>query len=68
MGKVIRFIDGFLLPDHEWKKKYCPNLYSYLFSSPEKQREMLKNYDPDKVFEEGVRAGVCGAIKINSRE
>ncbi len=30
--------DRLVLSDHEWKKKYCPHIYHYLFEMGEKER------------------------------
>lgn len=38
MGKLRAFLDRFLLNDHEWKKKYCPDLYHYLFEMTPKEK------------------------------
>lgn len=36
--KIRKQIDKVLLSDHEWKKKYCPILYNYLFNMNDEQR------------------------------
>jgi hypothetical protein len=49
MGKIRKFIDRFILSDHEWKKKYCPHLYGAMFDG-EFQKEFWKAvYDPENV-------------------
>lgn len=44
-------IDKILLSDHEWKKKYCPTLYNYLFkmSPEERNKEWEELVERDKV-------------------
>lgn len=41
MNKLRRFIDRILLSDHEWKKKYCPELYHYLFEATAEERTAI---------------------------
>jgi hypothetical protein len=38
---MIKFIEGLFLSDHEWKKKYCPHLYNYLFLMNDEKRHNL---------------------------
>ena len=50
------WLDRFLLSDHEWKKKYCPNLYHYLFEmTPEERSECFKNNSPITFPSENVK-------------
>ena len=38
--------DSVVLSDHEWKKKYCPHLYSWLFEMTEEEKnKVMKNID-----------------------
>jgi len=41
MGKIGEFVDRIILSDHEYKKKYCPHLYSYLFVLNDKERSVV---------------------------
>lgn len=54
-----RWIDSILLSDHEWKKKYCPTLYRYLFEmTPEERTAALANYTEEHArrnYEEMIR-------------
>ena len=64
-------LDGIILSDHEWKKKYCPTLYNYLFCLNEEERhkqylEMQKG--AEERFQEGVRMGVCGTVYLGNEE
>ena len=47
MDKIRKFIDKFLLSDHEWKRKYCPTLYNYLFKMSDEERH--------EAFTEGIK-------------
>jgi len=52
MSRVNKFFEWFrekwdamYLTDWEWKRKYCPNLYKYLFEMDDKERrKMWDNY------------------------
>lgn len=44
MGKLREIFDSLVLSDHEWKKKYCPFLYHYLFEmTPEEKHAALED-------------------------
>jgi len=34
-------IDKIILNDHDWKKKYCPCLYHYLFEISDEERHRM---------------------------
>lgn len=38
ISKIREWLDSIFLSDHEWKKKYCPNLYNYLFKMTDEER------------------------------
>jgi hypothetical protein len=41
--KIREVLDRLLLSDHEWKKKYCPEVYSWLFElTDEERKEIIK--------------------------
>ena len=43
--KIREWLDSVFLSDHEWKKKYCPDLHNYLFRmTGEERRETIANY------------------------
>lgn len=45
MFKIREFLDRFLLSDHEWKKKYCPDLYHWIFEmSDEEKKKTYENF------------------------
>ena len=41
MNFLRKWFDRILLNDFEWKKKYCPNLYRYLFEMNDIERKEL---------------------------
>ena len=65
MGWIRKKIDSIFLSDHEWKKKYCPTLYNYLFSSEEERHNMYLKMSEgaEDRFKQGVNDGVCIIIK-----
>jgi len=46
MGKVREYLDRFILSDHKWKKKYCPNLYCAI-TNPKEFFNKVKNNPPN---------------------
>lgn len=38
LSAIRRFIDGFILTDHEWKKKHCPTLHWLLFEASDEEQ------------------------------
>ncbi len=44
--RIRRWLDGLLLSDHEWKKKYCPTLY-WAMTNPEAFHEAVRKANAD---------------------
>lgn len=68
---IREWLDRIFLPDSEYKKKYCPFIYDYLFNKTlEERSQMFKEaMSPERVktrWDEGVAAGVCGTIDMRS--
>ncbi len=40
MKKIREFLDRFLLSEFEWKKKYCPTFYKFVFGTEDEQNQM----------------------------
>jgi hypothetical protein len=65
LNRLREIRDRIFLSDHEYKKKYCPFLYNWLFEmTDEERKEVYKKISEgaEERFQQGLEQGVCGII------